>query len=248
MIEQALDISTPDGTADGYFYRQPEARPRPGIIYLTDIGGIRDATRAMARRLAECGYSVLLPNVYYRTAKPPLFDFVPNFREERTLTRFAELAKPLTPEAVARDAAAYVAALRGRKEVAQGSLAAVGFCFTGAVALRMAAAQPDDIAAVASFHGGGLYTDTPTSPHHALPTVRARLYFAHADNDATMNEQAIAKLDHALDVWGGTYESEVYPGAVHGWTVPGGAAYHHEQAERAFQKLSALLSETLAQT
>jgi carboxymethylenebutenolidase len=248
VIEQPLEISTHDGIADGYFYHQPETGPRPGIIYLTDIGGIRDATRAMARRLAESGYSVLLPNAFYRTAKPPLFDYVPNFREERTLKRFAELAKPLTPEAVVRDAAAYVAALRGREEVARGPLAAVGFCFTGAVALRMAAAQPDDIAAVASFHGGGLYTDAPTSPHLVLPNVRARLYFAHADNDGSMNEQAIAKLDHALEAWGGTYESELYPGAAHGWTVPGGAVYHHEQAERAFEKLTALLGETLPKT
>jgi carboxymethylenebutenolidase len=191
---------------------------------------------------------VLVPNAFYRTSRTPLFDFVPNFREERTMKRFAELAKPLTPEAVARDAAAYVAALRSHKEVAQGPLAAVGFCFTGAVALRMAAARPDDIATVASFHGGNLYTDAPTSPHHVLPNVRARLYFAHAENDATMNEQAIAKLAHALDAWGGTYESEVYAGAAHGWTVPGSAVYHHEQAERAFQRLTALLGETLPQT
>lgn len=246
MIEQSLEIATDEGPIDGILYHPSEAGPRPGILYLTDIIGIRDVTRQMARRLAERGYTVLLPNAFFRTGTPPLFDFEPNFGEERTQKRLAALAKPLTQDAIARDAATYVDFLRSRPEVAKGPLAVVGFCFTGAIALRMAAARPDDFAAVASFHGGNLYTDAPTSPHHMLSKIRARLYFAHASNDRTMPESAIEKLDAALAAWGGNCESEVYEGALHGWTVPGGAVYHHEQAERAFAKLNDLLSETFS--
>jgi carboxymethylenebutenolidase len=115
------------------------------------------------------------------------------------------------------------------------------------MALRIAATRPDRIAAAASFHGGSLYTDAPTSPHLLLPQVKARLYFGHAFEDRSMPEEAIDKLDRALEAWGGEYESEVYEGAHHGWTVPqsGNSAYNQPQAERAFHKLSALFAETL---
>jgi carboxymethylenebutenolidase len=96
----------------------------------------------------------------------------------------------------------------------------VGYCATGGMALRIAAARPDRIAATASFHGGGLFTDAPTSPHLALPRVKARLYFGHAIQDRSMPEEAIEKLNRALESWGGQYESEVYEGAYHSWTVP----------------------------
>ena len=96
----------------------------------------------------------------------------------------------------------------------------VGYCFTGKMALYTAKARPGKIAAAASFHGGGLVTDGPDSPHLALPAIKARLYFGHATNDRSMPAEAIAKLDHALEAWGGQYESEVYDGAYHSWTVP----------------------------
>jgi carboxymethylenebutenolidase len=121
----------------------------------------------------------------------------------------------------------------------------VGFCFAGGVALRIAAARPDRIAAAASFHGGGLATDAPTSPHLLLPRIQARLYFGHATQDRGMPAAAIEKLDRALDAWGGRYESKVYEGAFHGWTVPDSPVYNQPQAERAFQKLTELFAETL---
>ena len=245
MIEESIELASPDGTIDAIVYRNPEAGPQPGVIHLTDIGGIRPAKHEMARRLAEQGYTVLQPNAFYRTGRPPLFDFKPNFAEERTLKRFAELAKPLTPEAVARDANVWVDHLTARPDVKPGGLGVVGYCFTGAMALRCAAARSDAIMAVASFHGGGLYTDAPTSPHLVLPKVKARLYFAHADNDRTMPRAAIAQLETALENWGGTWQSELYECAVHGWTVPDSAAYDQAQAERAFDKLSELMSRTL---
>ncbi len=108
MIEQEIEIPTHDGTADAVLYRHEDGVQRPGVIHLTDIGGIRPAHRGMAKRLAEEGYTVLLPNVFYRTGRPPLFDFPRRIGDERTMKRFAELMGPLGPEAMERDAGDYV--------------------------------------------------------------------------------------------------------------------------------------------
>jgi carboxymethylenebutenolidase len=246
MIEQEIEIITDDGTIDGYLYRASDSKPQPGVIQLTDVVGLRSSNRDMARTLAAAGYTVLLPNVFYRTSRPPLFTFKPDFMEERTWKRMAELVGPLTPEAIERDACAYVDFLASQPCVADGALGVVGYCYTGGVALRMAAARPDKLAVCASFHGGGLFNDSPTSPHRVLPRVKAQLYFAHASNDRMMSAEAIQQLEQALRAWGGRYESSVYEGALHGWTSPDSPIYNPQQAERAFQKLSELLRTTLA--
>ncbi len=199
----------------------------------------------MARRLAAEGFSVLMPNVFYRTGRPPMFDFAANPGDDRTRKRFAELAGPLTPEAVERDASDYVDFLAAHDSVSEGAMGVVGYCFTGSMAMRIAAARLDKIAAAASFHGGGLFTDAPTSPHLVLPRIKARLYFGHAIQDRSMPEEAIAKLDQALEVWGGRYESEVYEGAYHSWTVSDSPVYNQTRAERAFEKLMELFTKTL---
>jgi carboxymethylenebutenolidase len=245
MSEQAVEIRTADGTSDGILFRPDGAAKTPGVIHLTDIGGIRPSHRAMAERLASKGYAVLLPNVFYRTGKPPMFDFVPKMGEERTMKRFAELAGPLTPEASERDAAAYADFLLASGTVSGDKVGVVGHCFTGAMAMRMAAVRPDKVAAAASFHGGGLHNDTPASPHRVLPRIKAELYFGHAIQDQSMPAEAIKKLELALATWGGRYESETYDGAFHGWTTPDAPVYNKAQAERAFEKLTALFARTL---
>jgi carboxymethylenebutenolidase len=118
-------------------------------------------------------------------------------------------------------------------------------CTTGGMAIRIAAARPDRIAAAASFHGGRLFTETSTSPHLALPNVKAQLYFGHAIQDRSMPEEAIEKLNRALESWGDQYESEVYDGAYHSWTVPDSPVYNQPQAERASEKLADLFTRTL---
>jgi carboxymethylenebutenolidase len=245
MLELSVSISAPDGVVDAYLYHAGSGPARPGIIHLTDIHGLRAAPRAMARRLAEEGYTVLLPNVFYRTRRPPMFDFPADFGEERTRTRFAELTQPLTPEAIARDATAYVDFLRLAESTAAGPMGVVGYCFTGAMALRIAAARADVIVAAASFHGGGLHTDAPTSPDLDLPRVKAQLHVGHAFEDRSMPADAIANFDRALAAWGGRYESLVYDRAGHGWTVPDRPVYNREQAERAYANLTALFARTL---
>lgn len=245
MVEETLEIRTPDGTSDAFLYRADDGRRLPGVIHLTDIGGIRPSHRSMARRLAEKGYAVLLPNVFYRSGKPPMFDFTPTMGEERTMKRFAELAAPMTPEAAERDAAAYVDFLAAQPSVGLGSIGVVGHCFTGGMAMRAAAVRPGKVAAAASFHGGGLYTNAATSPHLVLPRIRAELYFGHAINDQSMPEEAIKNLEQALARWGGKHQSETYAGAYHGWTTPDTPVYNQQQADRAFETLATLFARTL---
>jgi carboxymethylenebutenolidase len=244
MVETAIELHGPDGIIDGFLYSD-ESSPRPGVLMLTDIGGIRPSYRESARRLAAEGFSVLLPNVFHRTSRPPLFSFKPSFGDERTTKRLGELAGPLNPEAIERDAHACVEFLTQQPGVSAGAFGVVGYCYSGGMALRYAATCPDKFAAAASFHGGGLCTDAPTSPHLALPQIRARLYFGYAVEDRSMPTSAIDKLHEALAAWGGRYESLVYEGAHHGWTSSDAPVYNPEQAARAFGKLSELFKETL---
>ena len=244
-MEAEIEIRMSDGTADGVLYRAEDGRRQPGVIHLTDIGGIRPSHRDMARRLAALGYTVLMPNVFYRTGRPPVLDLPAGAGDEQRTKRIAELRAPLTPDAMERDVSAYVDFLAADRSVGEGAMGVVGYCFAGAMAVRTVAARPGRVAAAASFHGGGLFTDTPASPHLVLPRISARLYFGHAVQDRSMPEEAINKLDRALEAWGGRYESEIYQGAYHGWTVPDSPVYNRPQAERAFQKLTELFASTL---
>jgi carboxymethylenebutenolidase len=245
LIEAEIAIPTADGSADAFLYIPERDGPRPGVLFLTDIGGIRESQSEIARRIAAEGYVVLMPNLFYRTSRPPVLNLPFNPRDEQFMQRLRELSSPLTPEAVERDAASYVDFLAAQKPVKHGPMGTFGLCFAGAVAMRVAAARPDQIGAAASFHGGRLYTDAPSSPHLLLPRIKARLYFGHAINDASMPQEAIDKLHLALKDWGGKYESEVYEGALHGWTVRDHPAYNPTQAERAVAKLKQLFAETI---
>ena len=233
IIEQAIEAST----ADGFLYRPAGEGRWPGAIYLVDAGGIRPSQQEMAKRLSARGYVVLLPNVFYRSGKSPVFDFPMKIGDERTMRRFAELTALLTPEAMELDGAAYLQFLAEQDRVSDRGMGVVGYCFTGAMVLRTAAARPDRVAVAASFHGGRLYTDAPDSPHTVLPRVKARLYFGHAVEDKSMPKEAIESLDRALKSWGGNYTSELYEGAYHSWTVLDSPVYNPRQAERAFEKL-----------
>lgn len=250
MTEKEIEIRTTDGNCDAVLYSAEDGKKCSGVIHYPDIMGIRPSHRAMAKRLAEQGYTVILVNPFFRTAKGKLFDFTPNFAgDERTMKRFGELAGPLSPEVMERDAKTYADFLSTQSSVSGAKIGAVGYCFTGQLALRTAAALPNKIGAIASFHGGGLYTDKPTSPHLVLsripPSGGPQLYFGHAVNDHSMPQEAIDKLEAALKAWGGKYESEVYSEALHGWTVADSAAYNQPQAERAFGKLKNLFAATL---
>ena len=245
MFEQKIQISTPSGVVTGLLFHPDGDGPWPGVIQLTDIGGIRPAQEDMARRLAAGGYCVLMPNVFFRSGQPPMFDEESRSNNELRMKRFRELGEPLSADVEERDASIYVDFLADQEAAAEGAFGVVGYCFTGSFALRTAAARPEKIAAVASFHGAGLYSDDPGSPHMVLPRVKARLYFGHAVEDRSMPSQSIQKFDQALADWGGRYESVVYEGSHHGWTVPDSPVYNQPQAERAYAKLTELFAETL---
>ena len=244
-MTKQVEIQTADGTIDALLMRPDRKGTLPGVIQLTDGLGLRQAHADLSMRIAERGYVVLTPNIYYRTTRPPAFDFDADFTSERTRTRFGELTGPLTPEAMMNDGRACVDFLSAQQSVSGGPMGVVGFCFAGQFALRAAAARPNRITAAASFHGGNLVTGTDRSPHLVLPQVKARLYFGHATADRSMPADAITRLEESLRAWGGRYESETYDGALHGWMIAGGKAYHPEHAERGFAKLMELLDNTL---
>jgi carboxymethylenebutenolidase len=236
-MEQSISIPMGEGrTASGFVYGEGPERRR-GVLYLTDIGGIRTSVRAAARRLAERGFTVLVPNIFFRVGEPPFFTPPLNLQDPQVRAVFAKLFGSLPAPAMEEDGGRYVDFLRAQPQTADEPVGVVGHCMSGAMALRTAAARPDRVAAAASFHGGRLYTDSADSPHTALPRVKARLYLGHAVQDGSMPAEAIAKLDEALQQWGGRFESEVYEGALHGWTSKDSPVYHEAQAERAFAKL-----------
>jgi carboxymethylenebutenolidase len=249
MIEKDIELTVPDGTVDAVLFAPEDGRPLPGVLFIPDIGSIRDTMRQMARRLAAEGYTILMPNPFYRTSRPPVFSFPRKPGDPATMKRIQELSAPLTPEALKKDLQVYLDALTSQPTTAKGKIGAVGFCIGGGIALRAAAIRPDLVGAVASFHGGGLYTheDDPRSPHKVLPEVKARLYFGHATDDRSMDSNAIAHFEEALRRWGGGFESETYEGAHHGWTVPDNPAYKQVQAERAWEKMTRLFRETLGE-
>jgi carboxymethylenebutenolidase len=247
MTEQDLQLTVPDGTVDAVLFKVEDSKPLPGILFIPDIGSIRETMREMARRLAAEGYTVLLPNPFYRTSRPPVFSFPRKPGDPATVKRMGELIKPLTPEGLEKDLAVYLDTLTLQPTTAKGRIGAVGFCIGGGIALRAAAVKPEAVGAVASFHGGGLYkANDPASPHLLLPRVKARLYFGHATEDKSMDTDAIAEFTKALKRWNGRFESEIYEGAHHGWTVPDNPAYNQPKAERAYAKLTELFRESLA--
>ena len=249
MKEQDLQLQMPGGTADAVLFTPDSSRPLPGVVSIPDIGSIRDATRNMARRLAEEGYVVLMPNPFYRTGRPPVFPFdrKPGVMDERTKVRMNELRAPLTPEAQDHDMAAYVDFLSAQPSVKPDKIGVVGYCIGGGFALRTAAMRPEKVRAMASFHGGGLYkANDPASPHLVLPRVKARLYFGHADKDQSMTADDIAHFDQALKAWAGRYESETYPGAYHSWMALDSPVYNEPAAERGYSKMRDLFKAALA--
>jgi carboxymethylenebutenolidase len=242
MIEAKFEIPTIG--VETFLYRPDGVAAFPGIVFLTDIWGIRPATIGMAKRLAEKGFAVLLPNVFHRYSRVTPDGFESDDPEEQN-KRMGQLFQALTPAQMESDGKAYVDFLLAQKGVKPGEVGVVGYCFCGQMALRTAAAAPDKVAAAASFHGGFLVTDKPDSPHKQLPRIKARLYFAHAVEDASATPEQVAILEQALRDWHGAFQSETYQGARHGWTVPGRPVYNELQAERAFEKEVELFDATL---
>lgn len=255
VVEKNVEIKTPDGTCDAAFVH-PASGAYPGVLIWTDAFGLRPAFREMAKRLAAEGYSVLVPNPFYRVAKAPVFTDVANFNFQNPEDR-AKLG-PLMGSVNAagnaeKDAAAYIAFLDAQPQVDQSKkIGTQGYCMGGALIMRTAASQPGRVGAAASFHGGGLVTNNADSPHLLIPKMKARLYIGIAANDDAQQPDAKDKLKAAFAAAGVQAEVEVYPQALHGWCVPdmprqnGNPIYKQDDAERAWAKLLALYKAALA--
>ena len=245
MMEYKTMVDAADGSAETVIYT-PGDKPYPGLLFYTDIFGVRPAQQGMAEKIAAAGYTVMMPNVFYRHGKLPLLDFEFQMGEERSMKTLGALFGALPGAAMERDAPYYVEALLNRNDVSGSKIAVVGYCFTGAMALRTAAVEPDKVAAAASFHGGRLVTEDANSPHTRIAQVKGELYFGHAVEDQSATPAQIAKLDDTLKGWGGVFASEMYEGALHGWTVPERQdVYNEKQAERHYEKLFDLLKRTI---
>ena len=238
-----IDVTTSDGVADCHFVH-PASGAHPGVLIWPDAFGLRPAKRQMARRLAESGYSVLVVNQYYRSQRAPIVETT-NFGAEAATLR--PLMGTLNAETHVRDARAFVGFLDGQSSVdSNRKMGTMGYCMGGPITMRTAAALPDRIGAGASFHGGGLVTDQPDSPHLLVPQMTAHYLFAIAANDDEADPEAKNVLRETFDAAGLPAEIEVYEGALHGWCPPDTQVYHEAQAERAWSRLLALFERALA--
>ena len=242
VTEAEVDVTTPDGVADSYFVH-PASGAHPGVLIWPDAFGLRPAKRQMARRLAESGYSVLVVNQYYRSQRAPIADST-NFAELRDV--LMPLMGTLSPETHVTDARAFVSFLDAQPSVdGNRKMGTMGYCMGGPITMRTAAALPDRIGAGASFHGGGLVTDQPDSPHLLVPRMTAHYLFAIAENDDENEPEAKDVLREAFAEAGLPAEIEVYAGALHGWCPPDTQVYNEAQAERAWSRLLALFERAL---
>ena len=242
VSEQELDITTPDGVADAYFVH-PSSGAHPGVLIWPDAFGLRPAKRQMAKRLAESGYSVLVVNQYYRTQRAPIVSTT-NFAEVRDT--LMPLMQSVNAETQTRDAQAFISWLDGQPSVdTSRKVGTMGYCMGGPFTMRTAAAVPDRVGAAASFHGGGLVTDQPDSPHLLVPQMKAHYLFAIASNDDENEPEAKNVLRDVFSKAGLPAEIEVYDG-LHGWCPPDSQVYDEAQAERAWSRLLALFERALA--
>jgi carboxymethylenebutenolidase len=246
VVEQDVMVETPDGMADCYFVHPASGNHAAAIVW-PDIVGMRPAFRAMGKRLAESGYSVLVVNPYYRTARGQVVPDGKTFRDPGIRELLMPHAQTLSPETCVSDGRAFVAYLDSQPSVDTGrKIGTTGYCMTGSYTMRLAAAIPDRIGAGGSFHGGGLATDEEDSPHLLAPEMKAAFLIAIAENDDEQDPQAKVKLREAFDAAGVRAEIEVYENTLHGWCPPDSAVYNEAQAERAWSRLLALFERELA--
>jgi carboxymethylenebutenolidase len=244
VVESDVTIPTADGATDAALFHPAGPGPWPGVILFTSALGLRPSFRDMGKRLAANGYTVLIPNPFYRSRKAPVFGAF-DFTNPADMAKLAELQKPLTAEAVRHDEAAWVAYLDTQPTVSRKiKIGLTGYCMGGPRVMQTAALAPDRIGAFCSFHGGALVTDMPDSPHLLAPRIKAKAYFGIAANDAMKWPDQKDRLIAAFAAAGNPTRAEIYP-ANHGWCVPEGPIYDAVQAERAWSEMLTLFKTSL---
>ena len=241
-----IEVSTPDGRCDCHFVH-PTSGQHPGVVIWPDALGLRPAFKQMGQRLAESGYAVLVVNQYYRERRAPVAQPGEHFGQEDTQKRIRALMATLNPQTHVTDARAFVTFLDGQGSVdPHRKMGTMGYCMGGPITMRTAAAVSDRIGAGASFHGGGLVTDQPDSPHLLVRSMKAHYLFAIAANDDENQPEAKDVLRETFAAANLPAEIEVYDGAMHGWCPPDSRVYNEPQAERAWSRLLVLFENALS--
>ncbi|MDQ0661648.1 carboxymethylenebutenolidase [Arthrobacter ulcerisalmonis] len=245
-----IEIPAAEGTAEALVARPSTGTgPFPGVILYMDAFGLRPRIQEMAQRIADWGYVVLAPNVFYRDGTAaelaPAADMsTQEGREAAGKAAFPRIGR-LTTDKALPDIDAWVSALTALDGVAPGPIGTVGYCMGARLAVRTATSHPEVVAACGGFHAGGLATDEPDSPHLGLKNARARFVFGHADHDRSMAPDAVTRLGAALQSAGLEASNDIYQGAPHGYTMADTPVFHPEATERHFKELRALLDGTL---
>jgi carboxymethylenebutenolidase len=241
VTESDVNVKTPDGVADCYFVH-PSSGTAAGVLVWPDIFGLRPAFRHMGKRLAESGYSVLVVNPFYRVKKAPTAEA----GGATPIQQVMPLAQGLNETTHMTDAKAFIGWLDGQSPVARNrKVGTQGYCMGGPIAFRTAAAVPDRLGAVASFHGGGLVTAAPNSPHLQAAKSEAQFLIAIAENDDSRSPKDKDTLKETFAKANLPAEIEVYSGAAHGWCPPDSQFYNEAQAEKAWGRLLALYATAL---
>jgi len=246
LTDADVEIKTADGTADAYFVH-PSSGKHPAVLICPDIFGLRPAFKEMARRLAGEGYAVLVFNPFYRTQKAPTAPDHPNFQDPATRDKLMAMAGKTSVDTMIADAKAFVPWLDKQASVdTKKKMATTGYCYGGPFVFRTAATFPNRIGAGATFHGGGLVTDKPDSPHLLIPKMKAQYLIAIAANDDEKQPDAKTTLKEDFEKQHLAAEVEVYAGTQHGWCPTDAAVYNHDQAEKAWGRQLALFKKALA--
>jgi carboxymethylenebutenolidase len=248
VVDTDVVVTTSSGSCDAALIHPNGKGQWPGVILFVDVFGLRPTMRDMAKRLAANGYTVLVPNPYYRTTKAPGLPTTLDFNSADDRAKIAKVREPLTDQAVMSDSSAYVKFLDHEAMVhKKAKMGVFGYCMGGPMTMQAAAANPARIGAGASFHGGGLVTDKPDSPHLKVPQMKAQFYFAIATNDDQRQPDARPRLAEAFKAANLPQKQEVYDGCMHGWCVKdmpmgpdGKPLYNEAGAERAWGELTAL--------
>ena len=241
VTEAEVSITTPDGECDAYFVT-PASGAHAAVLVWPDIFGLRPAFRQMGKRLAESGYSVLVVNPFYRTKKAPTAEIGAN----TAISEVMPLARTLNAKTQTVDAKAFIAWLDSQPQVDKNKkIGTIGYCMGGPIVMRTAAAVPDRVGAGATFHGGGLVTKEPDSPHLLIPQMKAQFLIAIAENDDQRDPESKNVLKEAFASANLPAEIEVYP-AGHGWCPPDTRVHNQDQAEKAWGRMLALFEKALA--
>lgn len=245
MIEAIEDIATPDGAMETFFVRPERGGPHPAVLMLMDAPGIREELYDMARRLATVGFSVLLPNLYYRAGRDTKYgpDVLTAGSADHTAMRAIRTKMTIPP--VMSDVAAMFDHIDRTGVARPGSVGVHGYCMSGPYALAAAARYPDRVAAAASFYGTWIVSDAEESPHATLGKARGELYISCAETDDLAPPDMVAELKRLFDASGAKGELEVHPGTHHGFAFPSRWCYDKPAAERHWERLIALYRRTI---